>query len=127
MRKLVLSLAAVAAVSFCVKFTHAADDSGKTQKVTGVLIDEKCAAKFTSKDDPEKAAAGHSAKCAAGCAAKGSPLVLLSGKDEIKLDDKGQELGKEYLGKDGASTKVVITGEKEGDHIKVTSIDPESK
>ena len=38
MKKLVLPLVAIAAVSFCVKFASAADDSGKTEKVKGVLM-----------------------------------------------------------------------------------------
>jgi hypothetical protein len=117
MRKYVLALAAIVAMSFCVRFAAAAD-----AKISGVLIDEKCAAKFTAKADPEKAAAGHKASCAAGCCEKGSPLVLLSGKEELKLDAKGQELAKEYISKADAKTKVTITGEKSGSEIKVVSI-----
>jgi len=116
MRKQVITLAAIVAMSFGAKFVAA-------EKISGVLIDEKCAAKFTGKDDPEAAAAKHKAACAAGCCEKGSPLVLISGKDELKLDSKGQDLGKEYLAKADANTKVTITGEKSGDEIKVESIE----
>lgn len=127
MRKLVLPLAAVMALGFCVKFSHAADNdksSEKEKKITGVLIDEKCAGKFTSQDNPQKAAAKHPASCAKACAGKGEKLVLLHGKDELKLDEHGQELAKAYLDKSDAKTLVTITGEREGDEIKVSSIDP---
>jgi hypothetical protein len=116
MRKSVITVAAMVAMSFGTTFVAA-------EKISGVLIDEKCAAKFTSKDNPEKAASKHKAACAASCCEKGSPMVLLSGKDELKLDAKGQELAKEYISKADANTKVTITGEKSGDEIKVASIE----
>jgi hypothetical protein len=91
--------------------------------VTGVLIDDHCAANMMKKDEPQAAAAKHKVACANKCIKDGASVVLISGKDELKLDSKGQELAKEYLAKEDAKTKVTITGEKSGDELKVTAID----
>lgn len=123
MKKLALMLAAAGALSFCVKFSHAADDSGKSEKVTGVLIDDHCAKNMMKKDDPQAAAAKHKVACANKCIDGGASVVLISGKDELKLDDKGQELAKEYLKKEDAKTKVTVIGEKDGETLKVTKIE----
>lgn len=111
MRKLIMPLAAVFVLGYGVRFAAA-------EKFSGVLIDDKCAAKFHD----EAGAAKHPAGCALKCSAE-HPLVLFSGDKQIALDDKGQDLGKAYLAKDGAKTKVTITGEKDGDKIKVESIE----
>jgi len=116
MRKQVLTLAAIVAMSFGAKIVAAESFSGN-------LLDEKCAAKCMTKENPEKASAKHKAACAASCNEKGSPFVLISGKEELKLDAKGQELAKEYISKADAKTHVTVTGEKSGDEIKVTSIE----
>lgn len=121
MRKFVLSLAAIAAISYGVRFVSAADDTGKSEKVTGVLIDDKCAAKMMSKDDPQAAAEKHKVSCANSCIKDGAAVVLISGKDELKLDSKGQELAKDFLSSH-KKADVVVTGEKSGDELKVTEI-----
>ena len=124
MRKMILPLAAVMALGFGVRFAHADDaksEGGKEEKITGVLIDDHCAGKFEGKG--EKAAAGHPASCVVKCVKGGADLVLLSGDKTLKLDKKGEELAKEYIAKADAKTKVTITGTKEGDEIKVASID----
>lgn len=121
MKKLVLSLVAVAAVSYCVRFASAADESGKTEKVTGVLIDDHCAANMMKKDNPQAAAEKHKVSCANKCLKDGGSVVLISGKDELKLDSKGQELAKDFL-KSHKKAEVVVTGEKSGDELKVTEI-----
>ena len=123
MRKFVLPLAAVLALGLSVKFVSAADDkdsdsSGKGQKITGVLVDEHCAGKFKT----EKAASKHPASCAAKCSKDGGEFVLFQGDKQYKLDKKGNELAKEYIEKKDAKTKVTVTGQKEGDEIKVTDI-----
>jgi hypothetical protein len=126
MKKLALVLAAAAAMSFC-QLTRAQDSTGKTEKVTGVLIDDHCATKMMKNEDPQKAAEKHPASCCNKCIDGGASVVLISGKDELKLDSKGQELAKEMLKKDGAKTEVTVTGEKEGNTLKVTSIEPAAK
>lgn len=118
MRKFVLPLAAVLALGMSVKFVSAADDSTKGEKITGVLVDEHCAGKFKT----EEAAAKHPASCAAKCSKDGGEFVLFQGDKKLKLDQKGNELAKDYIAKKDAKTKVTITGEKEGDEIKVTEI-----
>jgi hypothetical protein len=124
MKKFALLFAAIVAMSvYCVKFTHAADESGKSEKITGVLIDDHCAGNMMKKDDPQAAAEKHKVACANKCIKGGASVVLISGKDELKLDTKGQDLAKEYLAKEDAKTKVTITGEKSGDELKVTKIE----
>jgi hypothetical protein len=105
-----MPLAAAMVLGFGVRFASA-------EKISGVLIDTKCAAKFSD----EKAAEKHPAKCAASCSKK-ADMVLFSGDKQLKLDEKGQELAKAYIQKADAKTKVTITGEKSGDEIKVESI-----
>ena len=121
MKKLLLPLVAIAAVSFSVKFASAANENGKTEQVKGVLIDDHCAEKMMKKEDPQAAAEKHPVACANKCVKGGADLVLISGKDQLKLDSKGQELAKEYL-KSHKKTEVVVTGEKSGDELKVTEI-----
>ncbi|HEY2585058.1 MAG TPA: hypothetical protein VGI81_04750 [Tepidisphaeraceae bacterium] len=122
MKKLVLPLVAVAAVSFCLKFASAADESGKTEQVKGVLIDDHCAAKMMKQDNPQAAAEKHKVSCANKCIKDdGASVVLISGKDELKLDSKGQELAKDFLSSH-KKADVVVTGEKSGDELKVTEI-----
>lgn len=121
MKKLALIFAVAVAMSFCIKFVHA-DDNGKTEKVTGVLIDDHCAGNMMKKDDPQAAAEKHKASCANKCIDGGASVVLISGKDQLKLDEKGQQLAKDYLKKDDAKTKVTVTCEKDGDTLKVTEI-----
>ena len=129
MHKWIVSLTAVLAIGYGLRLARAADDkkeAGKEEKITGILIDDACAGKFTDKDDPEKAAAGHPLSCVRKCAKDGD-LVLLHGKKELKLDEKGQKLGKEYIAKSDAKTKVTITGTQDGDQIKVASIEAASE
>ena len=66
MRKVIIGFAAAAMAFGMVRVSGAADDA-KAKKVSGVLIDDSCAAKFTSKDNPEEAAAKHPAACAVKC------------------------------------------------------------
>lgn len=115
MRKLAFGLAAVLAVG---SFVSAADE----KKVSGVLIDETCAAKFTSKDNPEQAAAKHPVACCLKCGKDGD-FVVLTGKKELKLDKHGKELAMAYLAKPDANTHVTITGDATDTEIKVKSIE----
>ena len=119
MRKFVLPLAAVLALGMSVRFVAAADDKDtKGEKITGVLVDDHCAKNFKT----EKDAAKHKASCAAKCSKDGGDFVLFQGDKQYKLDKKGNELAKEYISKKDAKSKVTVTGEKEGDEIKVTDI-----
>jgi len=95
--------------------------------VSGVLIDNACAAKFADKDDPEAAAAGHPKSCAVKpkCAASG--YCVISGKQLLKLDDKGNELAKAYLAKDDTTTKVTVKGTVTDGVLAATDIEPASK
>ena len=111
--------AGVAVLSLFAGFSYAAD----AEKITGVLIDQKCGAKFVGKDDGEAGAAKHPASCAAKDACAKSGYFLITGKQGLKLDEAGATKAKEYLAKEGASTKVTINGTKDGDMLKVTSIE----
>jgi hypothetical protein len=101
---------------------YAAADDAKTEKVTGVLIDQACGGKQMSKDDPEAAAAKHPKDCAAKASCAKSGYMVVSGKKAYKLDEAGAKKAKEYLAKEDSKTKVVVEGTKDGDTLKVTSI-----
>jgi hypothetical protein len=119
MKKSLLAGVAVLGLSLFAGYSYAAD----AEKITGVLIDQKCGAKFVGKDDGEAGAAKHPASCAAKEACAKSGYFLISGKQGLKLDEAGVTKAKEYLAKDGASTKVTIEGTKDGDMLKVSSIE----
>jgi hypothetical protein len=101
----------------------AADDK-KSTTVSGVLIDNACATAQLKKDNPEEAAAKHPLSCAKkeGCAKSGYAVIV--GKKAWKFDEKGNELAKDYLGTEDASTKVKIEGtpDEEKGTIAVTKI-----
>ena len=127
MRNIVLGLAAAMVLGLGVRVSHAADDE---KKITGVLIDNSCAEKFMSKDDPEKAAEKHPLACCLKCAkGDGANLVLIHKNKELKLDKHGQDLAMDYLKGKDAKTVVVISGEMNaaGDEVKVESIAPAGK
>ena len=75
---------------------------------TGWITDDHCGEKGANAD--------HKA-CALKCAGKGGALVFYNSADKkiYKLDK--QDLAKEHLG-----SEVVVSGEADGDSIKVTSI-----
>jgi len=108
---------------------YAAADDAKTEKVTGVLIDQKCGAGQLKKEDPETAAAAHKKGCCLAEACAKSGFMVISGKKSLKLDEEGAKKAKEYLAKEDSTTKVVIEGVKDGDTLKVKSImaAPEAK
>ena len=92
------------------------------KEIKGVLIDQKCGAKFTGKDDPEAAAAGHKKDCTISCAGK-SGYEIISGKNVYKLDDASAAKAKEYLAKDDSTTKVVVKGTEKDGTLTVSSIE----
>ena len=89
-------------VALCGLTAYAAD-------VTGYIVDKNCAGKkamWTNSD------------CAASCAAKGAPLVL------VNEDGKVYTIGKDDQDKVKAhgGHKVTVTGSVDGDTIKVQSV-----
>jgi hypothetical protein len=81
----------------------------------GTLVDVMC---------KDKDIAGHTRKCALGCAKSGFGVVTAEGKF-LKLDEAGNAKALAAL---KASTKdkdlkVAITGEMDGETIKVTSLE----
>ena len=57
-----------------------------------------------------------------------SGFQLIVGDKHYKLDDKGNDMAKEYIEKDDAATKVTIEGKMEDGKITdVTSIKPAEK
>jgi hypothetical protein len=86
----------------------------------GYLIDTMCAAKL--KNDKDKVAA-HKTKCAIGCSKSGYGIVTSDGKF-VKFDEAGNAKALEALkaaSKDQDLT-AMVTGELEGDRIKVESV-----
>jgi len=113
LRKYLLSAVAVSGLCLFTVTTRASDDHA----MTGVLIDNACAAKTAD----EAAAAKHPKACAMkdACAASGYQLVV--GDKHYKLDDKGNEQAKAYLAH-ADSTHVTIEGKMNGDKMEVASI-----
>ena len=120
MKKSLLAGVAVLSLSLFAGYSYSAD--AKSEKVTGVLIDQACGGKQMSKDDPEAAAAKHPAACAKKEACAKSGYAIITGKTMLKLDDAGAEKAKAYLEKSNV-TKVTVEGTKDGDTLKVTSIE----
>lgn len=121
MKKSLLASVAVLGLSVFASYSYSADDA-KPEKITGVLIDQACGGKQMSKDDPEAAAAKHPVACAKKDACAKSGYAIITGKTMLKLDDAGAEKAKAYLAKSNI-TKVNVEGTKEGDTLKVTSIE----
>jgi hypothetical protein len=92
------------------------------EKFTGVLIDTKCSAKPMKDENPETAASKHPKACTIKCAKDGD-LVLISGKEAIKLDEASKAKAVEFLGKEDSKTKATVTGTKKGDTLTITSIE----
>ena len=76
---------------------------------TGWITDAACAAKGNN--------AEHKA-CALRCAGRGEKLVFYNNADQKIYTLDKQDVAKEHLG-----YEVAVTGELDGDNIKVTSID----
>jgi hypothetical protein len=121
MKKSLFAGVAVLGLSMFAGYSYSADDA-KTEKITGVLIDQTCGANQMKKDDPEAAAAKHPASCAKKESCAKSGYAIITGKKMLKLDDAGAEKAKAYLEKSNV-TKVVVEGTKDGDTLKVTSIE----
>jgi hypothetical protein len=117
-------LVSAVAIGLASAAVFAADQDNK--KVSGVLIDQACAARYMKKDDPQAAAEKHPVSCCLkeNCAASGYEVI--SGKNETKIDNGSNVKVKEYLEKEGASTKVDITGTQNADGtITIGSIEPQ--
>ena len=120
MKKSLLAGVAVLGLSMIVGYSYGAD--AKSEKITGVLIDQACGKGQMSKDDPEAAAAKHPVGCAKKESCAKSGYAIISGKTMLKLDDAGNEKAKAYL-KDSNITKVTVEGTKDGDTLKISSIE----
>ena len=117
MKKLMIALVAVLAVTLVTHFSMAKED---TQKLTGVLIDAKCG---KNKNTEEKAAA-HDAACTLKCANGGSALQIVSGDKIYKLDDASKAKAIEYLTKEKGegANRVMVEGTVKDDTLTITSI-----
>jgi hypothetical protein len=116
MKKAMIALVAVLAVTMVAHFAQAKEDS---QKINGVLIDAKC-----GKGKNEEKAAGHPAACVAKCCGGGQALTLVSGDKTYKLDDASKEKALAYLGseKGEGATRVAVEGTVKDDMLTITSI-----
>ncbi len=83
------------------------------------LVDTMCAAKAEVKADPDK----HTSRCALQCAKSGFG-VLTSDGTFLKLDEAGNEKAVAALksGKKTDHLRVTVSGERDGDTIKVQSL-----
>jgi len=115
MKKLMIALVAVLALTVVSRYSMAKEDS---QKINGVLIDAKC-----GKGKTEEKAAGHPAACVTKCAANGD-LTLISGDKTYKLDDASKEKALAYLAaeKGEGTTRVAVEGTLKEDTLTISSI-----
>ncbi len=95
--------------------------------LTGHIVDKACSARFTSKDNPQQASAGHTKNCALmdGCAKSGFG-IFADGK-YVEFDEKGTAMAKAALEKStkdkGATFKV--TGKMMDGKLAVESVSEE--
>jgi hypothetical protein len=124
MRKSIIT--AVAALGLGVGLFAVAPQSraADEKEIKGVLIDQHCAEKFTSKKNPEKAAMKHTKECAVKCADSGYEVI--TGKEEKKFDDASNAKAKEYFEKHD-STKVTIKATEKDGKLSVSSIEPQEE
>ncbi len=127
MRNILTVLAAAAILGLCGQLVaaEAAAPATPAQSVSGVLVDQACAAGMMKTDAPEAAAKKHTKACAIKEACEQSGYAVISGKKLLKFDANGNKLAKAFLAKtDKASDiEVVVKGVEKGDEIAVTSID----
>ena len=124
MKLILMSVAALLVVGSYTTLVRADDEK---KPVTGVLIDQMCAAKMMSKDDPQAAAEGHKKACCMKDSCCNSGFAVISGKKMYKLDDNGAKLAKEYLSKEDSKTMVSVEGDVKDDTIAVSAINPAEK
>lgn len=114
-------LISVAAMAIAASAVFAADQE---KKINGVIIDQACAGRCMKKDNPQEDAEKHPASCCLKPNCEASGFAVISGKDEIKIDAGSNAKVKEYLSKDGVSTKVEVTGTQNADGtMNITAID----
>lgn len=109
MKKIALTLLAIALTASMSFAKDKAPSKPKAQKISGWITDEKCAsAKGTE--------ASH-VDCAKKCVGSGVPAVFVSDKDKkvYKIDNQDQA-------KDHAGHHVKVTGEVTGDSIHIDSV-----
>src|SRR3954471_24725219 len=116
MKKLMIALVAVMALTVVTNYSLADKDA---QKLSGVLIDAKC-----GKGKSEEKAAGHPQACTMKCCKGGEALTLVSGDKVYKLDDASATKAQEYLGseKGEGATRVNVEGTVKDDTLTITSI-----
>lgn len=107
MKKVLIALAAIAAIALLVPAFAAADHHAGSW--TGWVTDDHCAA---------KGAKAEHASCAKKCLENGGKLVFYNSADEKIYGLDNQKLAEEHIGHE-----VVVKGTVEGDSIKVESID----
>ncbi len=97
MKKLGLTFVLCAAASFAAE-------------MTGVVSDSHCGAKHNT-------ASAAATKCVEGCIKGGAQAVFVSGDKVYKLDSASQDKVKSYYGQ-----QVTVTGDVEGDTLKIDSV-----
>jgi len=120
MKKLMIAMVAVLALTLVSRYSFAKED---TQKISGILVDEKCGTK-DGKAKSEADAAKHPQACTIKCAKGGSTLLVISGDKSYKLDDASKEKALAYLGseKGDGATRVAVEGTVKDDTLTITSI-----
>src|ERR1044072_4258538 len=105
MKKLMIALVAVMALTLVSSYALA---DRETQKINGILIDQKCGTK-DGKPKSEDDASKHPQACTIKCAG-GGDLMVISGDKAYKLDEASKAKALEYLGseKGEGATRVQV-------------------
>jgi VCBS repeat-containing protein len=122
-----LATIAAMALLFAVRLSLAEDSKKEPEKITttGVLTCQHCGKGFMKKDDPEKAAAGHSKSCATSGSCAKSGYAVIHGNSWWQFDSDSNKLAKDYLSKKESTLKVTVVGTPNADKtLHVTSINP---
>jgi len=97
-----------AALALTAAFAYAKDDTTKSVKITGYVIDNMCAGTHAAEDDAKE----HTTSCALMPKCEKSGYAVVSGDKSYKLDANGNKLAAAVL--KGTHTKKGVKVEVEG-------------
>jgi hypothetical protein len=132
MKRTVITGIAMMGLLLTIRPGRAEDEKKQPEKVTitGVLSCQHCGKGAMKKDDPEKAASGHTRACCISEDCAKSGFMVIYGKSSYSLDEESGKLAMEYLSKEDSITRVSIVGTPNDDktlHVMSIKAAPEEK
>jgi hypothetical protein len=103
------------ALALAAVFAYAKDDTAKSVKVTGYVIDNMCAGMHSTEDEAKE----HTTSCALMPKCDKSGYAVVSGDKSYKLDDNGNKLAEQVLKTTHTKKglKVEVEGTIDGDTL----------